>query len=124
VGAGERELRGHTKGVRCCAWSPDASRLASASLDNTVRVWHVGDAAPREAAALQGHLFSVHSCAWRPDGRRLASSSSDNTVRVWDVDTGREEAKLEGHDGRVFSCAWSPDGAPPRRATRRCGCGM
>jgi WD40 repeat protein len=31
--------RGHTAGVNDVAWSPDSTRIASASADNTVKVW-------------------------------------------------------------------------------------
>ena len=34
-------LPNHRGGVRCVRWSPDGNRLASASIDGTVRVWHV-----------------------------------------------------------------------------------
>ena len=32
---------GHSKTVRTLAWSPDGSRIASGSLDNTVQVWEI-----------------------------------------------------------------------------------
>jgi WD40 repeat protein len=31
--------RGHTAGVNYVAWSPDCSKIASASADKTVKVW-------------------------------------------------------------------------------------
>jgi WD40 repeat protein len=57
----EKELRGHTRGVTGCAWSPDGSKLASSSRDKTVRVWDVGDA--REVSKLEGHTDGMTSCA-------------------------------------------------------------
>jgi len=73
---------GHAAGVNWCAWSPDGSHLASASEDETVRVWDA--VSGREVATLEGHTDQVYSCAWSPvDGTRLASASVDKTVRVW-----------------------------------------
>jgi len=34
-----RMEQGRADDVKCCAWSPDGARLASASWDGTVRVW-------------------------------------------------------------------------------------
>jgi len=31
----------HEDHVRCCAWSPDCTRLATAAQDATVRIWDV-----------------------------------------------------------------------------------
>jgi hypothetical protein len=37
------ELRGHTSIVYCVAFRPDGKRLASTSLDQTIRVWKIAD---------------------------------------------------------------------------------
>jgi WD40 repeat protein len=50
------KLEGHGHSVSSCAWSPDGMRLASASMDMTVRVWDVG--ARREAGAYTRPPFS------------------------------------------------------------------
>ena len=59
----------------------DGSRIASGSLDRTVRVW---DVATKECVAtLEGHTESVSAVCSLGDGSRIASGSGDNTVRVW-----------------------------------------
>ncbi|KAK3305100.1 uncharacterized protein B0T15DRAFT_554966, partial [Chaetomium strumarium] len=106
-GACLQTLEGHRDRVYSVAWSPDASRLASASDDETVKIWD--PTTGQCVATLGGHSDSVYSVAWSPDASRLASASGDDTVKIWDPATGQCVATLEGHRGPVMSIAWSPD---------------
>ena len=90
-----QKLEGHTDWVRAVAFSPDGSRLASGSDDQTVRLWDA--ATGQEVQQLEGHTDWVRAVAFSPDGSRLASGSGDQTVRLWDAATGQEVQKLEGH---------------------------
>jgi WD40 repeat protein len=101
-------LQGHAGEVKSVAWSPDGTRLASASYDRAVQIWdaRTGQRAP---TALLGHTNAVFGVAWSPDGTRLASASDDQTVRVWDTRTRRETLTYRGHTGMVYGVAWSPD---------------
>ena len=93
-------LKGHASQVTSVAFSPDGSRLASASRDGTVKVWDATTS--QEARAVPGGILS-------PDGKHLAGTVG-NEVKVWDTQTGRETLTLTGHTGRVQSVAFSPDG--------------
>lgn len=103
-------LEGHTKWVRSLAFSPDGMTLASASRDNTIRLWNV--VANKHQRTLRGHTNWVVSVAFSPDGRTLASGggSGDKTIRLWNVASGSTEQTLTGHANWVSSVVFSPDG--------------
>jgi WD40 repeat protein len=99
--------RGHSGSVRTVAWSPDATRIASAGNDNSVQVWdaHAGDT----LFTCQGHTGRIRSVAWSPGGRFIASASEDRTVQIWNATTGRRMLTYQGHSHNVVSVTWSPD---------------
>jgi hypothetical protein len=106
---GHTVLKGHTGRVWGVAFSPDGTRIASASGDQTVKVWDV--ATGQEVRTLTGHSSSVQGVAFSLDDSRIASASGDQTVKVWDVATRQPVHTLEGHSGAVWGVAFSPDGS-------------
>jgi serine/threonine protein kinase/WD40 repeat protein len=78
------QLPGHRAGINQLLFFPDGHTLASASADQTIRLWNVTDPSKAHVVAvLQGHTASVSALVLLPDKTTLASGSGDGTVRLW-----------------------------------------
>jgi WD40 repeat protein len=80
--------------------------LASASYDNTVKLWNRDGELIR---TLKGHTDSLAHVRFSPTGQVLATSTWDNRIQLWRLDDTLIKS-LEGHTERVTNLNWSNDG--------------
>jgi chromatin assembly factor 1 subunit B len=118
-------IRGHSADVLDLSWCADAKRLASASVDNTIRVWDVTNPL-RPLAVINHHDSIVQGVAFDPTGRLVASLGNDRALAVHSAVgfkvSGTCAVTAEEPKSHYFasdmSCnsvfrrlSWSPDGS-------------
>ncbi len=98
----------HERRVIHAAFNHDGTRLATASHDNTARLWNTKSG--KLLYTFSGHDREVVHTAFSPDGTRLATASDDNTARLWDTENGDLLHIFSGHTDSVKHAAFSSDG--------------
>jgi WD40 repeat protein len=99
-------LKGHEESVYSVSFSPDGQTLASASHDQTIKLWHLPSR--KDFRTLTGHLW-VYDVAFSPDGQLLASANGDHSVKLWEVHSFTELKTLDAHSGNVSAVVFVPN---------------
>ncbi len=81
-------FKGHSDQIRAVAFSPDARKLASSSLDETLRIWDL--ASGRQISELKISLAKAFEMEFSVDGNVLIGNCSDGFVRGWSLTEEKE----------------------------------
>lgn len=103
-----RTYNGH-RGLVCgLRWSNDGRKLASGSVDNTIRIWEPSIAG--NISILEEHTATIKALAWSPWNYDLLASGggySDPTIKLWNINE-RHSINTIHAGSQVTGIHWSP----------------
>jgi WD40 repeat protein len=102
------QCQGYEDTVISLSFSPriDEKLIATASNDNTVRLWNCQG---KLVQTFKGHQGGVNSVSFSPNGKLIATASDDKTAKLWSLE-GKLLQTFKGHQGGVNSVSFSPNG--------------
>ncbi|MFM6151943.1 MAG: WD40 repeat domain-containing protein, partial [Sphaerospermopsis kisseleviana] len=85
-------------------FSPDGSKVLTASTDDTARLWDIKGNLLR---VFSGHQKFLRSAVFSPNGNQILTTSFDKTIRLWDINGNLLTVFQDNSDQIQFS----PDGS-------------
>jgi WD40 repeat protein len=96
----------HSDTVFGLRFSPDGSKLASASADKFLKVIKFEDG--KVLKTFEGHTNHVLAVDWSSDGKQIVTGGADNVLKVWDFDSGDQLRTLQAAGKQVTAVRWLP----------------
>jgi WD40 repeat protein len=97
-------------------FSPDGSRVVTASEDGTARLWNALDG--ESLGQPMRHQAEVLWAQFSSDGQKIVTASVDRSARIWQADSGQPATPPLRHDDIVHYAAFRPDGLMVVTASR------
>jgi WD40 repeat protein len=125
------DAKGQGNPIYSIAYSPDGSKILSASLDRSVKIWDATSGAlVRELKPFDvktsphGHFEEVYAAAFSADGKLIATGSGgvEKVIKLWKADDGsfirdlihpdytREKGPAQSHPGWITHLQFLRDG--------------
>ncbi len=105
----DTRLLGHKDSVTDISYAPDSMLLASASLDGSVRLWHM------EKRGEQGPVITgnreVLAVATNPKHPVVAFGGSEKIVKLWNYKQHTVTSVTPGHTSKIRAIAWDATGS-------------
>jgi WD40 repeat protein len=102
-------LPGHRTDILTASFSPDGSRVLTASWDGTARVW---DATTGDMLLMLNDPGNgmMSSAAFSPDSAQIVTAAGHGPAKIWDANRQQVPAVVQAHDLPISSIEFSADG--------------
>ncbi|KZS20918.1 Serine-threonine kinase receptor-associated protein, partial [Daphnia magna] len=84
----------HQHIVKCVAFSPDGSLLATGSNEKLLRIYDLNNPTG-DPFIISGHTSGLRHIAFLGNGEKIVSCADDRTVRFWERSTGKEIHRID-----------------------------
>ena len=101
-------LRGHEDQVERASFSPDGTRLVTASDDGTARIWNPATGKARVLRTSAGAGGAVLAARFTTDGKHVLTGDENGTIRLWSTSGGLQWSRRV--DTTLFGPELSADG--------------
>ena len=118
VASPQAQTEAHSAGIYMANFSPDGTRVVTASIDGTAKIW---DAATGKVlftlgghkdkdGKIIGHKDEVNSAFFSPDGKLVVTASDDHTAILWNALTGEPLLPAMEHKDKVYLAVFDGKG--------------
>lgn len=97
-----KTFKGHLNSVSAVAFHPKKPIFATASDDETWRLWTMPDC--ELVMSGEGHTGWLSGLHFHPHGSHLATSSGDSTIKIWEFGQARCTHTFTDHTQAVWGC--------------------
>ena len=117
------KLEGHTRNIDACTWSPDGALIASASRNQTVRIWDGHTYQQRGCVPAHPHphsnLGTAECLHFSPDSSYIAWITTHGYCYIWQPLMGEQPKRLplQPDSGDIYTTVFSFDLESRRIAT-------
>ncbi|KAJ3096303.1 hypothetical protein HDU97_006033 [Phlyctochytrium planicorne] len=107
------DLKGHQGDIDQVAWDPlDSERLATASVDKTVRLWDMRS--PGKAKSVITTAGENINVCWSPDGRYISVGNKDDVISFIDLRGGTDSKSGKKEYNSLLSNQSTPSKRTPQ----------
>ena len=104
----DKDTMSHSKPILSLAFTNDGSTLASASLDNTIKLWHADTG--KFIKQLKGNGSIIRTIAFNGSGSLLAAAGDDKSITIYDAKSGLVKKTItNAHGHSIRSLCFTPD---------------
>jgi len=95
--------------INAIAFSPDGKRIATASDEDTLKIWDITTGKELLSIAAKGQ--GIAAIAWHPNGKQIATGHWNKTIGIWNAENGKLIQTLTGHKENILALAYDADGS-------------